>query len=306
MLGNFSDSAEKAQESIYQKGLSLLDNKQYDQAAEVFASLGAYSDSAAMVKESAYRKGKALAEVGSYAEAAAILIQIKDYKDTVSLIAGNAGLSSAAAAAEFERKWSVENTVTYGAYEQDNVTGNGKEPLRWRVLKREGQKALLISEMNLDCQPYNKEWTSVTWETCTLRTWLNGPFVTSAFTPAEQGAILTTAVQNEDTPEYGTDGGNPTQDKVFLLSIAEAETLFRSDEDRVGKNTAYAKAQGAYDNDGAGRWWLRSPGNNQSTAAYVSTDGSVDRNGFSVGLVRDAVRPALWLDLTSDIVTSAP
>lgn len=309
LLGEFSDSAEMVQESIYQKGLSLLANKQYDQAAEVFASLGAYSDSATMVKESAYQKGKALAEAESYAEAYTILIQVKDYKDTASLIAGNPGLSSAAAAAaaaELDRKFTVGNVVVFGRYEQDDNQGNGKEPVQWRVLKREGQKALLISEMNLDSQPYNKEWTSATWETCTLRTWLNGPFLNAAFTRTQQGAILTTAVKNEDNPSYGTDGGRDTSDQVFLLSIAEAETLFRSDEDRVGKNTAYAKAQGAYDNHGAGRWWLRSPGDDQHDAAYVYSDGSVIRNGGG-GLVHNgrlAVRPALWLDLASGIVTS--
>ena len=301
-LKNYSDSAEKAQESIYQKGLSLLVNKQYDQAAEVFASLGAYSDSVEMVKESAYQKGKALADSQRYAEAAAILIGIKDYKDTASLIAGNVGLSSAAAA-ELDRKFTVGNVVVFGRYEQDDNQGNGKEPVQWRVLKREGQKALLISEMNLDSQPYNKEWTSVTWETCTLRTWLNGPFLNAAFTRTQQGAILTTAVKNEDNPSFGTDGGRDTSDQVFLLSIAEAEKLFSRDEDRAVKNTAYAKAQGAYDNDGAGWWWLRSPGDFQNNAAYVFTDGSVYRDGGDVNFDL-AVRPALWLDLASGIVTS--
>ncbi len=303
-LGAYSDSAEKAQQSIYQKGTDLLANKNYDQAAAAFLSLGAYSDSAEMVKESAYRKGKALAASQRYAEAAAILIGIKDYKDTASLLAGNAGLSSAAAAAVLERKFTVGNIVTFGRYEQDNSTANGKEPIRWRVLKREGQKALLLSEKNLDQEPYNTAYTSVTWETCTLRAWLNGTFLTSAFTPAEQGAILTTTVKNEDNPQYNTDGGNSTQDRVFLLSIEEAESLFQSDADRKAGNTPYAKAQGAYDNGGFGRWWLCSPGFDQSYAAYVSTGGSVIRIGNFVSNDYNAVRPACWLDLTSGIVTS--
>ena len=257
-----------------------------------------------MVKESAYQKGKALADSQRYAEAAAILIGIKDYKDTASLIAGNVGLSSAAAAAELDCKFTVGNVVVFGRYEQDDNQGNGKEPVQWRVLRREGQKALLISDQNLDCQPYNGEWTSVTWETCTLRTWLNGPFLNAAFTAEEQKGILTTAVKNDDNPEYKTDGVNHTQDRVFLLSIAEAETLFRSDADRAGKNTAYAKAQEAYDSSGAGWWWLRSPGSDQTYAAFVGTDGSVYRGGVRVNSDYGAVRPALWLDLTSGIVTS--
>ena len=284
--------------SNYQKAVDLLSGKQYDQAAEVFMSLGNYQDSATMVIESKYQKGKDLASVGKFAEAAAILIHIKDYKDTASLIAGNAGLSSAAAA-EIERKWSVGNVVTYGRYEQDNNSANGKEPIRWRVLQREGDKALLIAEQNLDSQRYNTSFTSVTWETCSLRPWLNGTFLNAAFTVEEQKGILTSTLKNDDNPKYKTDGGNPTQDKVFLLSIAEAETLFRSDADRVAKNTAYAKAQGAYDSSGAVWWWLRSPGDDRYNAAHVFTDGSVSRLGSNVNYARNAVRPAFWLHLTS-------
>ena len=270
--------------------------------------IGVYANSADMVKERAYRKGKAQADAGNFAEAEAILIGLKDYKDTASLIAGNPGLSSSsssssAADAELERKWSVRNTVTYGAYEQDNVTGNGKEPIRWRVLKREGQKALLISEMNLERQPYDTSYSTVTWETCTLRTWLNSTFLDTAFSPAQQGAILTTTVRNEDNPKYSTDGGNSTQDRLFLMSIAEAEILFNGYADRKGSNTPYVSAQGAYDDDGYGWWWLRSPGFDLSSAAFVGTDGSVSRYGNGVSFSYNAVRPALWLDLASDIVT---
>ena len=258
----------------------------------------------AIDNECMYRYGKALAAEAKYTEAAAVLIQIKDYKDVASLIAADAGLSSAAAAAELERKFTVGNTVTFGKYEQDNNTANGKEPIVWRVLQREGTKALVISEKILDCQPYNKEWTSITWEKSTLRPWLNGTFSNAAFSAEEQKAILTTTLKNEDNPEYKTDGGNPTQDRVFLLSIAEAETLFRDDASRVAKNTAYAKTQGAYDNSGAGLWWLRSPGFYGNYAAIVLTGGSVYRYGSNVDYGRRAVRPALWLDLTSDIFSS--
>ncbi len=249
-----------------------------------------------------YRYAGVLTSAEENTRAYEVYLSLPNYKDTASLIAGNAGLSSvaaAAAAAMLERKWSVGNTVTYGAYEQDNNTANDKEAIWWRVLAREGKKALLISVDNLDCQPYNKYYGSVTWEACTLRSWLNGAFLNDAFTRAQQGALLTTTVKNEDNPKYGTDGGRNTSDKVFLLSIAEAEKLFRSDEDREAKDTAYAKAQGAY----FGGFWLRSSGHDQYTVAIVEYDGSVHQWGYFADKYF-AVRPALWLDLTSDIVTS--
>ena len=46
--------------------------------------------------------------------------------------------------------------------------------------------ALKKKKKNLDCQPYNEEYDSVTWETCTLRAWLNGPFLNAAFTRTQQ------------------------------------------------------------------------------------------------------------------------
>ncbi|NLX82379.1 MAG: TIR domain-containing protein [Clostridiales bacterium] len=305
-LGDYSDSAEKAQASIYQKATDLLSAKQYDQAAEAFTALGDYSDSAAMVTESFYQKGKALLTKGQYADVARLFIHIKDFKDVASLIASDPGLSSAAAAAELDRAWSVGNVVTFGNYEQDNNTSNGKEAIQWIVLKRDGDKALIISKQNLDSQPYHSIYGFVTWETSSLRVWLNDRFLNTAFSEEEQGAILTTNLQNEANPQYNTKGGNPTEDKVFLLSIAEAESLFGSDADRVAKNTDYAKAQGAYtDKDnGAGRWWLRSPGSNQRFAALVKSVGSVYRSGGDAFYVSDAFRPALWLNLSSEFFSS--
>lgn len=205
---------------------------------------------------------------------------------------------------EFERKWSVGNIVTYGHYEQDNNISNGKEPIQWRVLKREGDKALLISEYNLDNQSYKDEWTSVTWETSTLRTWLNSSFLSNAFTQVEQEPILTTLVANEVNLENGNKSGKPTKDRLFLLSITEAETLFIDDNDRIAKSTAYTKSQGAFTySNWASKWWLRSLGNLDGNTAFVDYDGSVYRfgEGARLGL---AIRPALWLDLSSGILSS--
>ena len=190
--------------------------------------------------------------------------------------------------------------LAFGHYEQDNNLSNGREPIQWRVLAREGSKALLISVYNLDAQLYNTAYTSVTWETCTLRRWLNDSFLSTAFTQAQRNAIVISTLQNDKNSEYNTPGGNATQDKIFLLSEAEAEQLFTGDSDRIANNTAYTKAQGAYTFDsGAGWWWLRSPGHDSYFAAYVRDDGSLYLMGFYVDRDVGAVRPALWIDLSS-------
>ena len=126
--------------------------------------------------------------------------------------------------------------VYFGNYPQSDATGKTKEPIKWRVLSVNGDDAFLIADRNLDVQRYNDTGTPVTWETCTMRSWLNGygsssnvcetdytndNFIDRAFTDSEQSAIRNTAVENKDNPKYGTDGGKDTIDKVFLLSYDE-------------------------------------------------------------------------------------
>ena len=49
----------------------------------------------------------------------------------------------------------VGSIITFGAYEQDNNTRNGKEPIEWQVLEIKGGRALLISKYGLDAKRYN-------------------------------------------------------------------------------------------------------------------------------------------------------
>ena len=204
-------------------------------------------------------------------------------------------------------KVKVGDTLYFGAYEQDDNTNNGKEAIQWRVLDVQDGKALLISEKALDSQPYNTSFTSVTWETCTLRQWLNGTFLNNAFSADEQAKIVTTTVSADKNPQYSTNPGNATNDKVFLLSIAEAQKYFTTDESRMCASTAYAKAQGAStcnsylyqtaSGEATCWWWLRSPGCSQDIAAFVYDDGSVRNRGLFVSSADDCVRPAMWITL---------
>ena len=193
----------------------------------------------------------------------------------------------------------VGDYVFFGSYEQDNNTSNGKEEIEWLVLDVEDGKALVISKYALDCQPYNTLYTNVTWETCTLRNWLNGTFYNSAFSSGEKSNIVTSYLSAEDN--YGTDAGNSTNDKIFLLSISEAKKYFSLNSARQCKPTAYAKAQGTSTSGFYGNclWWLRSPGYYQYDASYVLSDGFVDDRGFgdSVYYGNYGVRPALWINL---------
>jgi len=70
--------------------------------------------------------------------------------------------------------------------------GTDNTPIEWIVPDVQGDKALPISRYGLDARAYHKDFVSITWERCTLRTWLNSTFLNEAFSANEQNAILTT------------------------------------------------------------------------------------------------------------------
>ena len=190
--------------------------------------------------------------------------------------------------------------IIFGAYEQDNKTSNGKEDIEWLVLEVKDGKALVISKYALDHKPYNTSETDVTWETCTLRKWLNNDFINAAFSAEEKAMIPTVTVSADKNPKYDTNPGNATQDQVFLLSITDVNKYFSSGGARQCKPTNFAVANGAYKCDnGNCSWLLRSPGHNQDIAAEVTDDGYVFVVGSSCGNALCGVRPALWIDLYS-------
>ncbi|MBP3937852.1 MAG: zinc-ribbon domain-containing protein [Clostridia bacterium] len=196
----------------------------------------------------------------------------------------------------------VGDYVKFGKYEQDNNTSNGAEDIEWLVLDVKDGKALVISKYALDAKPYNEEYVDVTWETCTLRKWLNNDFINTAFTNAEKAKIPTVTVTAEKNQYYGTDPGNVTKDKVFLLSANEATKYFSSDTARECEPTDFAVANSvSTDNDNGYDccwWWLRSPGYDQSGAAGVTSSGGVfDATGNDVNFYESGVRPAMWINI---------
>ncbi len=166
---------------------------------------------------------------------------------------------------------------------------------------------LLISKYALDARPYNKDKKDVTWENCSLRSWLKNTFYNNAFNTTERGKIVVTKNKNANNPNYGTQGGNDTSDYVFLLSLEEIQKYYSIDrntgndwywygEDRLIKQpTEYAKAQGAWWSDGNGAcyWWLRSPGSASVRAATVDSEGGVYVQGNNVSDTLYSVVPAV-------------
>lgn len=213
------------------------------------------------------------------------------------------GAAFAADETENASNYEIGDIVTYGNYEQDGFYSNGEETIEWIVIARDRDNhALLLSRYCLDALPYNEDGGDVTWEDSSIRAWLNGEFLESAFGGDPNGFICTAECKTKDG-RSGTDGGENTTDRIFLLAVDEVTQYFPADTSRRAPVTEYAKEQGAeYDKNGNGWWWLRTPGKTQDMAAGVHTAGGVNYDGRDVDRTDLCIRPALWLDL--DVVTA--
>jgi hypothetical protein len=301
----------------YQEAMGLLANGEYDAAYGMLAELG----KGEIVTGSINERADALLEAGDGDSAYALLAELTDEESRTKRM-------------EIKRQ-QIRDTqegkyFTLGRYEQDNKPENGPEPIEWMVLARDGDRVLVISRYILDCVRYDEEYRRVTWKTCTLRAWLNGEFLDSAFDAEEQLLIPTTHVTADPNPKFDVDPGEDTEDKLFLLSIPEAEVYFHPDPCTIPpvyesvkpwekiiqqyqanpstlycKPTAYAAARGNIPRGGvfkgATSWWLRAPGMRASSAALADSYGLVAPWGALVncdGVTRlPGVRPAMWIDL---------
>lgn len=163
---------------------------------------------------------------------------------------------------------------------------------RWFVLEVKQEKALVLCEAVLETRAYHSPGGAITWENCELREYLNGAFYQTAFTAAEQSKILEMEIENQSNPKYGVRGGNATYDKVFLLSLQQAQAyLFGFPDLLIGRDVK----------TGNPVWWhLRSPGEGVNVAASVNAAGAIDYHGVNDGVSNPTggVRPAMWLKLS--------
>ena len=312
-LNGYKDSATqitKCETAIndakYNAAVDLYNEGKYDEAITAFKALNGYKDSAtqitkceAAINDFKYYSAIDLYIAGKYDEAITAFTALNGYKDSDSQLEkcymGKFG----------EEKYNLIKNIKvgdmykFGSYEQDNKSANGKEEIEWIVLVKDGMSLLLISNYALDCQQFNTNRTDVTWETCSLRKWLNGTFLNAAFSSTEQNSIINTTVTEDKNQVNCVD--YTTTDRVFLLSITEVNEYFSLDSARECQLTAYCFAQGALkaSNSSNCEWWLRSRRLDSDRAAIVNNDGSVHSHGYYVDSDDVAVRPAMWIDLGS-------
>ena len=184
-------------------------------------------------------------------------------------------------------KYREGDIVTFGSYEQDNITSNSAEKIEWIVLEVQSDRMLLLSRYGLDSERYHYRKANVNWDTCSLREWLNETFLYEAFTRSQRQSILSS-------------GTSYCSDYVFVLSDTEVEEYMPRAKDRICYPTAYCAGQNVYVNPTTGgSWWLlRTPGDDGSKFVMsVNSDGTMDYNGGHVESDRGVVRPAIWVSI---------
>ena len=190
--------------------------------------------------------------------------------------------------------------IRLGTYEQDGNTANGKEAICWLVLDEQDDKIFVISKDCLDIGVFKKTAGSdryhmdeVEWDNSDLRQWLNNDFMSETFTTQEQDIITVSKLSNSGTG-FNKYGYRPTEDRIFCLSVEEAEQYFADDSSRRAQVTAQAKNKGASSYQGCTSWWLRSMAGEQKAACVLDT-GKISEAGMGVGISTEGIRPAMWI-----------
>jgi len=208
---------------------------------------------------------------------------------------------------EREYRMKIGDIVTFDRYQ-------------WRILAKEENRLLLLTENIIDQRPYHQQKGDVTWENSEMRAYLNDTFYHS-FTPENQAKILTTEITTPGNPWYDVTGGAKTYDRILLLSLEEAVCHYFGDSSKnlmqkspkqrywfQKKDPNNEKRRAFYD-DYIWWWWLRTPGRNLQRAIYIHGDGNIGIQGNGTyryssqtihPLTRDnsgGVRPALWLEV---------
>lgn len=199
------------------------------------------------------------------------------------------------------------------------------EPIKWRVLEKNGSTCVLMTDKALASYVYDKN-SRCAWATSSLRAWLNNTskagFAGKAFTSAQRAAMLSTKLVNDDSHFYSVDGGADTADKLYVPSeddiygtdkaVAHGflrDPIAKHDEARSILETPYAWAMGAVRVDSLSHptvwWWLRAPGQSLKEVAGVAPNGELVRKGHYADRTGNGVVVMVQMPLSSKYLKDA-
>lgn len=181
--------------------------------------------------------------------------------------------------------------ILFGRYDTD-VNKSGAERLTWIVLKKEDNKAMLITKNGLTGGAYSKNRDGISWDDSDLKEYLNNQMYNGMFSSYEQKLLILNPGDNA---------------YVSLLTPLEAATLFKDDASREMVLTEAAIKEGITNYNTLSKvknrdmkgyrtswWWLR--GEEYSVKApYVSLEGEIIENDADIYNYVGAIRPVVWV-----------
>lgn len=277
--------------AAYCTASAALERGDYQEAWEQFESLNGYKDSEIMAesaKDKAYQEGLGFLEDGDYDKAYDQFTILGDYSNAASRADEAKKLSN-----EHPFSKPVGELVEFGTFEQDGNASNGSEDIQWRILAREENRVLVLSDKVIDYRAYDsRKLPETTFHTSELYAYLNHDFRDAAFNESEKTFV----------------------DEITILSVSEAKEYLPSVDDRIAMPTSYASNLRKES-------WPNRTSFPAEMAWYVSTDsmeqgetrlatagnnmGEADRRkeGMGWGKVsifgayEHGVRPAMWVKL---------
>ena len=162
------------------------------------------------------------------------------------------------------------DTVTFGAFQWRVLEKNAKEKTILLIASETGE-GIPLSAVAFDSEADEKK--EVSWETSTLRSWMNGELLAGSFSEQERAQIIPLARSASENKTYGTAYTRETEDCLAVPSAQELEK--------------YKDAAGS-----GGDCWLRTPGHDVSCAAFVTGENVVRDYGMPADTLL-AVRPVM-------------
>ena len=228
----------------------------HEKAYKMFLHLKDYKDSEKRYINNRYKHGIEQFQKKNYEQARNAFREIRDYKDS--------GDKLATCEINLLKKTKKHGDILFGE-------------AHWIVAEKKKDKAFLIKTKPVAGIPYNETDDKVTWESCTMREYLNSAYMNDTFTDAMKDKIIKTKVVVKDNKEFGTKGAT-TKDKLFMLN-----------EDQAYK---YGEDLNIFMRD----YWLIGPGETQREAQFVSY-GQVKEAGYPVNDSYINTRPCMWVNI---------
>ena len=182
-----------------------------------------------------------------------------------------------------------EPTFTFGSY-------NGEE-IEWMVAEQQDSKVLIVSKDALESGSFKQaRYSDLSWEKSDIRKYLNFDFINAAFNSFERTLIVETEIGASENLQYHTTFNDRCLDKVFLLSAEEWLHYFPNALDRICYPTRKLQ-QTMQISSNLNRYWVRTPGAEWSTVAFVDNKGNINYEGDSSNIRVNTIRPAMYIDM---------